>query len=1176
MEGQDSASSAMLGSRSRCGCIDCKCGDDCRCLERGVWQTSTSLPAVLSSGLFGTAQASTFVLSVAGLSSMDIAEVTRLKKAARQVGATRISVETLLDKVQVELPDRSPNRLLAALACPGFEVELLSASSEDLSAVAAAATAPAPPSGTRTALLKVGGMTCASCVATVERAALGVEGVAAASVNLPAGRAEVTFRRPARAGDVVDAVEAVGFDAELVREFLVRSVKPECFLASFVVEGMTCASCVGAVERAILNVEGVTTASVNLLARRAEVSFKSPTKPRDVLDSIEAVGFSAELLRMDDVRTQEHESYSAVIAVKGMSCASCTGTVERVALAVAGVKTASVSLLHHRAEITFDRPTKAEDVIHAIGDSGFEAELLNECPIETGDEQAATSRPSEIRVSLHDGVNASALREALRGIDGIEGVVFRKDGSARILYEPTVLGARDALARLSAYCSYAGDEVYEDPSAGQKRRIRNSLILSIPPTLLVVVIVEKVVAIPHSVFLLMPVTAFVQFWCGRCFHAGAISAVRHGSLTMNTLVSLSTTVSFIYGAVASIYTVSTGAETSSMQMAGMFFETSAVLIPALLIGRLMEAAAKSKTLGAIRQLSAKRPSTATIVKEGQEDEEVSYDLVQVGDVIRVLPGELVPVDGEVCNDSVANCDEALLTGEATPVQKQRGSKVVGGSTCVRGSFLMCAEGVGQSTTLARIIQLVEDAQVKRPSVQRVADVLASVFVPIVLSIAIVAFLVWTILHITDISNKDMVFAVTRAVSVLVIACPCSLGLATPTAIMVATGQAARHGCLVKDAVVWEKTRKINHIVFDKTGTITEGRPKVVAMALLPGAEQIPEVQAPPGDALQVCCEWLQDGSAEPHALELTKVVARVGWVMATVEVGSEHPLARALLDWGKSASSGNIGEAASFENIPGRGVACVVEHVGTVRVGSLDFVEVPGGGAAAAWATSWQEEGCIVIALQVSGVPIALFALRDELQECSAAVIAALRRRGIKVWMCTGDQQTTAHAVARRVGIPTEQVKAQCLPRAKAAFIDEISVNSEVAMVGDGVNDAAALASASLGVAIGAGSHITMDSADIVLVRSALEDLLVLLELGRRTMRTIYRNFAWALLFNVVGIPLAAGVGTPWGVTLPPIFCGLAMASSSVVVVLSSLQLKCFSPRARVSTSAVDVIPLEP
>jgi len=489
---------------------------------------------------------------------------------------------------------------------------------------------------------------------------------------------------------------------------------------------------------------------------------------------------------------------------------------------------------------------------------------------------------------------------------------------------------------------------------------------------------------------------------------------------------------------------------------------------------------------------------------------------------------------------------------------------VGGSTCVQGGFQFRAEGVGNSTTLARIVQLVEDAQANRPQIQRFVDVFASRFVPTVLVFAVLTFFTWIGIGLSR-NQKDagtyVVFAVTRTVGVLSIACPCALGLATPTAIMVATGVAARRGCLVKNAAVWENTRQIGNAVLDKTGTLTKGKPAVREVGIIAGAGMLKPpmlaAQIPRSDLVPV--SWI---SAAQSIENRQETIAHIKTVLAAVEENSEHPLAQALVAWCTSqAGPESVGDVECFENVPGKGVICTLKSVGQIRIGSIEFLGIPLEGALGLWVEGWQRQACVVVALEINGVHSAVFALQDELQEDAAAVLRNLRNRNMSVWMCTGDQKTTALAVGSLLAIPPQNIRAQCLPTDKVKFVEELSQGSKVLMVGDGINDAAALAGADLSIAIGTGSHVTSDSADVVLTHSAISAIPALLDLGTLTMRTIYRNFVWGAGFNIIGLPLAAGIGAPWGVELPPIACGVAMASSSVIVICSSLTITCFRPK---------------
>lgn len=950
---------------------------------------------------------------------------------------------------------------------------------------------------------------------------------------------------------LVNALCCAGLPAQLQKEVVLEAPQD---IAILQITGMTCAACVGVVENALKGVNGVKSAGVNLLMKRAEVKHRG-VPVADLLDAVDMVGFEAELLQELKEAPSLQKGEKLMVGhfkVEGMTCASCVGAVERAITALDGVKSAEISLTLKRAEVTYFPSVHAENVVEAIEDVGFEASVLNEVQVHS----ERTDRPSELPVLMTQ--SSTQLRKVATSIYGVRGVVVKDAQNARLLYDPVKVGARNLLQKLEGVCRYH-EEVLEDPSVATLRRMKQMLLLSLPPTIMIVLLVEgflpdawedEIAGIPSAFLYVLLLSAFVQFYCGSIFHEAAWSAALHKASTMNTLVSLSTTVSFVYGVLGGFYDFYMRTHRFRLEMSAMFCETSAVLITVLLGGRFMEIVAKSKTTQSLHEISAKRPHFARLLEGEQTETEIHYELIQIGDRLRVLPGEQVPVDGEVTSDGTVYCDESLLTGEAAPVRKHLGSQVVGGSSSVQGGFIMKASSAGNSTTLARILQLVEDAQTRRPSVQRNVDWIASYFTPVVLVAAVLTLLLW-MLQAEDMDG--VTFAITRAVSVLVIACPCSFGLATPTAVMVATGLAAKHGCLVKDATVWEKVSALNCAVLDKTGTITKGRPEVVEVALLPGAhallqmglDAVRAVGRPGGEGTRLG-KFLdtQEESADASAV--------IGWLLQAVETNSEHPLAKALQAWAQEVHvAPKYAEAEDFQHRPGQGVSCSIPGVGKVTAGRTpDSLETH----QQLWVKRLQDDACVVVALSLDAVgPLALLALRDQLQDGAREAVEQLHLRGFRVLMCTGDAPNTAHAVASRVGI--QEVRASCLPENKAALVQELSTETEVLMVGDGLNDAAALASSSVGVAIGTGTQVTMESAQVILLGSKLSDLIFFLNLSRATMRTIYRNFAWALGFNIIGLPLAAGLGTPWGLQLPPSFCGSAMAFSSVLVVSSSLML---------------------
>jgi P-type Cu+ transporter len=613
-------------------------------------------------------------------------------------------------------------------------------------------------------------------------------------------------------------------------------------------------------------------------------------------------------------------------------------------------------------------------------------------------------------------------------------------------------------------------------------------------------------------WLLWALTTPVQFWVGGQFHAGFIRELRHRSASMDTLVSLGTNAAYFFSVAVTLWP-------HAFMAAGAmhYFEASALLMTFLVTGRWLEARARGGTSEAIRRLVALAPRTARVVRAGREDD-VAIGEVAVGDLVRVRPGERVAVDGEVV-EGTSSVDESMLTGESMPVAKEPGSSVVGGSVNRTGSFTFRATRVGASTVLAQIIRLVEEAQGSKAPIQRLADRVASIFVPIVLVIAALTFLVWLWLG----PSPSFVYALTNAVGVLVIACPCAMGLATPTAIMVGTGRGAELGVLVRNAAALELLHKASVMVFDKTGTLTTGRPAVTDVVAAPGA-------------------------APDEILALA----------AAAEQGSEHPLGEAIVSHAKSQGLA-MPVVSGFGALPGQGVearaADGVILAGSARLMSARGIDVS---ALAGKAAEFAAAGKSTVFVAFSGRVQGLVAVADTLKPEASRVAAALRALGLELVMLTGDNRITAEAIARQAGV--ESVLAEVLPDRKAEEIKRLQANGRVvAMVGDGINDAPALAQASVGIAMGSGTDVAIEAADVTLMRSDLGGVATAVLLSRRTIQIIRENLAWAFGYNLLLVPVAAGVLYPvWGITLSPILAGMAMALSSVSVVLNSLRLRRF------------------
>jgi Cu+-exporting ATPase len=614
-------------------------------------------------------------------------------------------------------------------------------------------------------------------------------------------------------------------------------------------------------------------------------------------------------------------------------------------------------------------------------------------------------------------------------------------------------------------------------------------------------------------WLLLALTTPVQFWVGWQFHRGLLHDLRYRSASMSTLVSIGTNAAYLFSLAVTLW------PRAFMVLGAMtYYDTAAVVITLVVLGRWLEARARGRTSDAIRRLVALTPRMAR-VRRGEQEIEIPTAEVQVGDLVRVRPGERLAVDGVVV-EGRSTVDESMLTGESVPVEKTLESAVFGGTVNGTGSFVFRATRVGRETMLARIIRLVEDAQGSRAPIQRLADRVAAVFVPVVLALAALTFVAWWLLG----PAPALLFALTNAVAVLVIACPCAIGLATPTAIVVATGRGAEHGVLIRSAMALEQLRKVDTIVFDKTGTLTIGRPAVT-------------------DVVAVQCE------AEDAVLALA----------AAAEQGSEHSIGAAVLARAKERGLA-LPPVTEFQTVPGQGIDAMSPD-GRVLLGNRTLMDMRGVDVTplAEHAADLAAEGKTVVYLAVAGQPLGMIAVADVLRAEARATVEGLRELGINVVMLTGDNGLTAGAIARQAGV--DRVLAEVLPADKARELKSLQAGGAcVAMVGDGINDAPALAAAEVGIAMSSGTDVAIEAADVTLMRD-LRGVLVAIELSRRTLRIIRQNLGWAFGYNVVLLPVAAGVLYPiWGVLLSPILAGLAMASSSVSVVTNSLRLKRWTP----------------
>jgi len=741
---------------------------------------------------------------------------------------------------------------------------------------------------------------------------------------------------------------------------------------------------------------------------------------------------------------------------------------------------------------------------------------------------------------------ASCARQVEKAIRGVEGVTAAKvnfatrkvvvDFHAERCDEHNLARAvRDAGYRMPIREaeSQDGPTTADSPEASEQREydgVRKRLILAALFGLPVVVLgmSHGAFAIPDERYIQLFLTLPVLIFGGGPFYSRALAALRHGATNMNTLIAMGTGAAFLYSMIATLFPGLVHVPGGPVHPP-VYFEATAAILVLVLLGNLMEAGARKKSSEAIRRLASLAPPTARVFRNGEEVE-VALDQVTKGDVVVVRPGEKVPLDGEILEGDT-EIDESMITGESMPVTKGPGDTVTGATMNGNGAFRFKVTRTGEDTVLQQIIRLVEEAQGAAAPIQRLADRVSAVFVPAVIVLAVITFAAWVVLFP---GSERWTFGLINAVAVLIIACPCAMGLATPTAILVASGRGAEHGILLKSGAALETAAVVDTVVMDKTGTLTRGRPVVTDIVTIAGG---------------------------PDRADLLGMAA-------SAETLSEHPLAGAILE---AAGDENIQlvEATSFKARPGFGITAMVNGAKVVA-GNTRLMEEQGveHRAASLQAARLEEQGHTVVHIARNGTYAGMLALADRPRDEAAATVAALQAAGLKVLMLTGDRRATAERIAAHVGI--ERIEAELLPGDKLATIRRLQEEGRiVAMIGDGINDAPALAQADLGVAIGTGADVALAASDITLVRPDLQVILEALQLSRQTIRTIRQNLGWAFGYNIVGIPLAAGLLYPWtGWLLSPVFASAAMAFSSVAVVGNSLRLKRAGSRSTGETTA--------
>ncbi|XP_060742200.1 copper-transporting ATPase 1 isoform X2 [Tachysurus vachellii] len=1023
--------------------------------------------------------------------------------------------------------------------------------------------------------IHIEGMTCKSCVQTIEGTISQRNGVRSAQVSLANHQGTFVYDPLITTSEELRAaIEDMGFDAFLPEAKSPSSVRKsasspalstkkekeveidaesaknthsKCFIQ---IGGMTCASCVANIERNLKNETGVNSVLVALMASKAEVRYNpSVIDPLRIAEYIKELGFTASVLENYDGSNGTLE-----LVVRGMTCASCVHKIESNLMKQKGIVYASVALATNKAHVKYDPDvTGPRDIMRLIENLGFEASLVKK------DRQGNhLDHSSEIQQ-------------------------WRRSFLISLVFCVPVMG-------MMIYMMVVDHQIevthHHNATPEDRQMYHSSMFLErqLLPGLSIMNLLSFLFCLP------------VQFIGGRYFYTQAYKALKHRTTNMDVLIVLATTIAFTYSVVILTVAMIERAKLNPIT----FFDTPPMLFVFISLGRWLEQIAKSKTSEALSKLMSLQATEATVVTLNEDtmtvlsEEQVDVELVQRGDVVKVVPGGKFPVDGRVL-EGHSMADESLITGEAMPVTKKPGSTVIAGSINQNGSLLIRATHVGMDTTLSQIVKLVEEAQTSKAPIQQFADKISGYFVPFIVAVSLFTLIAWIVVGFVDfsvvkkyfpdydrsVSEAEAIirFAFQASITVLCIACPCSLGLATPTAVMVGTGVGAQNGILIKGGEPLETAHKIQCVVFDKTGTITYGTPKVVQVKVL----------------------------VEGNQMARSKLLAIVG----TAENNSEHPLGAAITRFCKQElGTESLGTCTDFQAVPGCGIKCQVSNTESLlkredsdgeeneRNAILVQISDPRASSnfhplimdpepltlvqSASYTVlignrEWmrrnalhirpevddamiehERRGRTAVLVAVDGVLCAMVAIADTVKPEAELAVHTLTSMGLEVVLMTGDNSKTARAIAAQVGI--RKVFAEVLPSHKVAKVEQLQLTGKcVAMVGDGVNDSPALAKADVGIAIGTGTDVAIEAADIVLIRNDLLDVVGSIDLSKKTVRRIRINFVFALIYNLVGIPIAAGMFIPIGLVLQPWMGSAAMAASSVSVVLSSLLLKCYT-----------------
>ncbi|HET6399712.1 MAG TPA: heavy metal translocating P-type ATPase [Candidatus Thermoplasmatota archaeon] len=810
----------------------------------------------------------------------------------------------------------------------------------------------------------------------------------------------------------------------------------------------------------------------------------------------------------------------ASFEVRGMTCASCVRTIEQSVRLLPGIREAQVNLATERLRVVADpKLVRPRDLQRAVTEAGYT--LIVPAPAHTSN--------GSVKLRVTGMTCASCVRaieNALHAVPGVKTASVNLATETATIVAPGVVQATliNAIQGAGYGASQATQEARDTKAEEASDRWSRFLVgaaFTVPLVVVAMGHMFMLFTLPGQKYVELALTLPVMLYSGAPFFVGAWKAVRHGSANMDTLVATGTGAAFLFSLAATFI--------PSFPAEGTYYETAAVIVTLILLGKYLEAKSKSSASQAIRRLLELGAKKAR-VQRGTQWVEVDLAQVAVGDRMLVKPGEKIPTDGRVV-EGFSAVDESMVTGESIPVEKRAGSPAIGGTVNQNGALVVEATKVGSATMLAQIVKFVEDAQSGRARIQRIADAVTARFVPVILLVALASFLAWVTLGADAAAAagySPLTLGLLTSVAVLIIACPCAMGLATPMAIMVGMGKGAEHGILIKGAEALERTRRIDVVVLDKTGTITQGKPQVTSVQVLRGSRE-----------------------------ELLSLAT-------SVEATSEHPLAQSVVRYGQ-AQRAAVRRVERFQNVPGQGVKAVLDGT-TVRVGKPEWLTAEGVRTQQDQASLAEARGRghTVIGVSRGPDPLGWIGIADVIKPTSREAVAAFKKRGLRVAMITGDNRQTAQAIGRQAGV--DKIYAEVLPQGKAGIVQQLQkTGMTVAMVGDGVNDAPALASANLGIAMGAGSDVAKEAGEIVLLRNDLRDAVAALDLSKATLRKIHQNLAWAFGYNIILIPLAAGLFVAWPLfggpmLLHPMVAAAAMALSSVSVVTNSGLLKRWRP----------------